>query len=326
MAAAHFDQVWLFDISSSEDNFPKNWQAIASWFNTNASRGIICDGRLLGSYAAPTLPTEGKKLAENYYENLKRAGGGIVLGADHYAFHAGINTVNNLIGLQSFSGYFQSSTLPVDTNSPLMTFPNDMGASIRDDTTTGQVPFGLQPNGRTMYPIAWHTGNPSTPGISTTINSAGSYRVQIISPLAGASFAKGTPVTFSATTTNDVPPSVFEWTSDRDGALGSGSNLVVSSLSPGAHVITVSASEVTNQIAVASIRITVNPSANIATAVEIWWGSQSGTTYQVQWASVLSSNIWQNLGSPIVATGTNTAAFDSTRQATKRFYRVIQPQ
>jgi hypothetical protein len=62
----------------------------------------------------------------------------------------------------------------------------------------------------------------------------------------------------------------------------------------------------------------------IWTAVEIGWESTSGTTYQVQWCSNLTSNDWQNLGVPLVGTdGTNTV-FDSTRGLQHRYYRVME--
>jgi hypothetical protein len=77
-------------------------------------------------------------LIDNYYENLRRLGGGLVLLTDHAefgvgstnslgnGFEIGINEINKLIGVDEFVGYFYAPpyTLKVDTSSPLMSYPN----------------------------------------------------------------------------------------------------------------------------------------------------------------------------------------------------------
>ncbi|MCL5097054.1 MAG: delta-60 repeat domain-containing protein [Candidatus Omnitrophica bacterium] len=62
--------------------------------------------------------------------------------------------------------------------------------------------------------------------------------------------------------------------------------------------------------------------AMIWTAVEIGWNSESNVLYQIQWAPAVDTNTWFNLGEPVTGNGGTNYVFDSTRNATKRFYRV----
>lgn len=62
---------------------------------------------------------------------------------------------------------------------------------------------------------------------------------------------------------------------------------------------------------------------SIYTAVEIAWASQTTNNYQIQWASLLGTNNWFNLGSAVQGTGTTNYFFDSTRSGSQRFYRVL---
>ncbi len=60
----------------------------------------------------------------------------------------------------------------------------------------------------------------------------------------------------------------------------------------------------------------------IAQGVAISWNSVSGMLYQVQWASVLDTNTWNNLGSPVTGNGSTNSVFDPF-QSPQRFYRVV---
>lgn len=64
--------------------------------------------------------------------------------------------------------------------------------------------------------------------------------------------------------------------------------------------------------------------ASIYRAVEIVWTATSGKTYQVQSTLSLDTPIWADFGEPIVGDGTEKSIFDKTRDASKRFYRVIE--
>ena len=233
-----FNQVWVFDLSAGIDNYPAAWQAIADWFNADPTRAIICDGRMISSYWSGRWADEGQKLTENYYENMKLKGGGLLLGTDHDAYQSGINSINDLIGLDRFSGSFSLSRIPVDINSMLMTFPHNMGVDLSDDSSPGQTPYGLQPNGRILYSVAWHGGNHNTPGISSTTEGTAGFHVRIQVPATGSHFYVKQPVTLQAISTNATQPVTYTWSSSIDGELGTGEVLEISTLSVGEHVIT----------------------------------------------------------------------------------------
>jgi len=253
-----FDQVWVFDLSHWLDAYPSDWQAVANWFNQVPNRAIICDARIISSYWRGRHTGEGQLLTQNYYENLKLHGGGLVLGTDHDEFHGGINTLANLLGLEPFTGSFALPFIPVDTQNPLMFYPNSMGGQLYDDSTPGQTPYGLQPNGRILYTVAWHSGNPDTPGISSTIEGEIGFHAEIISPYDGQAFYNEN-IPLTARCTGGTLPCDYVWSSDIDGELGTGETLAVhtSSLSFGPHTITVLASDASSRYDDDLVHITV---------------------------------------------------------------------
>lgn len=245
LQSTNFDQIWVYDLSSAADNYPTDWQAIGDWFNADPSRAIVADGRIISSYWNGRNVSEGARLTENYYENLKLAGGGLLLGTDHNDFQSGINSINDRIGIERFSGNFSLATIPVDTGNPLMNTPNDLGSHLFDDSTPGQTPYGLQPNGRILYSVAWHSGNINTPGISSTIRGEVDLRVEIVSPTSGAQFAEGQHITFTAIATNTTPPVTYAWMARPAGdpqatPIELGSEATVQTLLlPGSYLVTV---------------------------------------------------------------------------------------
>lgn len=70
----------------------------------------------------------------------------------------------------------------------------------------------------------------------------------------------------------------------------------------------------------------VTPSAyaesDIFLAAEVGWLAFAGVSYQVQYADDLLSTNWNNIGDAIVGIGSTNYVFDSTRNSTRRFYRV----
>lgn len=326
-----FDQVWIFDLSYGEDNYTNDWQAIAAWYNSKASLPIICDARMISSYWYGKWPTEGQALSENYYQNLKSRGVGLLLGTDHsfgpftpLTYTAGINSVNDLIGLNHFVSQFSLSNIPVDTNSFLMNTPNNLGTFLSDDSTPGQAPSGLQPNGKMLYTVAWHSGDQHTPGISTTIAKTTGYHIWITSPPGNSTVLTNQTVSFSVAQSDGVPPFTYTWVSDKDGLLGTGSNLLYSGLSQGTHAITVTGVDQANHIDTDSIWLTTSGlNLYIDHAIEIWWPSATGVVYQVQWTPEAAPTNWQNCGPPVAGTGSTNSVFDSTRDKGKRFYRVV---
>ena len=277
LSAHDFDQVWVFDLSSGSDVYPTDWAAISSWYNQDPTRAIVADGRMISSYWSGRWTGEGQSLTENYYENIMLGGGGLVLGTDHSDFQRGINEINAGIGLEPFLGNFSLSRIPVDTNSPLMTSPNNLGSDLFDDSSPGQTPFGLQPSGQILYTVAWHSGNFNTPGISSTIQGSLGFLVEIQSPADGSTQNEGTPVTLSATQRDGVEPVSYMWSSDRDGAIGSGQSLSLSTLSPGTHQITVVSQDSAGGADTDTVTLNINSVvANVQ--VDLDAGSDSGSS------------------------------------------------
>lgn len=239
-----YEQVWVFDLSSYENKHDAAWRAVADWFQAQPKKNVICDARILSSFY-DEIKSEGDKLAENYYQNLEKRGGGLVLGTDHNHFQDGINTVNQLIGLQPFTGKFELEMIPVDISHPLMLSPNNMGPELHDFTTPGQAPYGIQPNGMDLFTVAWHSSNHSTPGISASFdNSPLPPGAEITEPTEGAVFPAGAMVSFKAATTSDNPPVIVKWESNIDGEISHEPEFAIDSLSPGNHQITLTAEDV----------------------------------------------------------------------------------
>jgi len=59
-------------------------------------------------------------------------------------------------------------------------------------------------------------------------------------------------------------------------------------------------------------------------AVDIYWDSSSGTTYQVQSSTDLVDSSWTNIGTSVTATGTSSYVVDWIRDYSKKYYRVVQ--
>ncbi len=258
IAANDYDQIWIFDLATGANAYTSDWQAVIDWFNADNGRPIICDGRIISSYWSGRWTTEGRNLTENYYHNLKIRGGGIFLGTDHSAYNDGINTVNAGIGINPFFGNFTLTYIPVDVTNPLMIAPNDMGTQLFDDSTPGQTPYGLQPNGHILYTVAWHSGNPDTPGISSTIEGSIGFHVEITTPSDGSSFSDEM-ITFTALGSGGDTPYNIEWSSSLDGALGSGDTIMIDSntLTIGTHTITVVGTDAMSRIDDDLIDITI---------------------------------------------------------------------
>ncbi|HNU51307.1 MAG TPA: CARDB domain-containing protein [Verrucomicrobiota bacterium] len=263
LGSAAYDQVWVFDLSSGPDAYPADWQAIADWFAARPAGALICDARSLSSYWKGRAPDEGLRLTENYYENLKEASGGLVLCTDDDQFAGGINEVSRLLGLEPFAGQFNRDRIPVDTRHLLMTHPNDLGPDLSGDSSPGQAPFGLQPNGLILYTVAWHSGDTNAPGISSTLRGDVGFRVLIVSPGTGSQFNEEASVSFNGAVRGGQSPIAYAWRSDVDGPLGTGAALTLTALSPGTHRVTVVAEDAAGAADAASIVVVVRPLAPV---------------------------------------------------------------
>ena len=173
-----YDQVWVYDLFTGSDtsaNQVQNYDNIANWFLGLSEQNLIADGRIISSAPswtnANSMPPEDAWI-QNYATQLDLRDGGLVLGTDHATpgqpsgvFVDGINEINSLIGINPFSSFFGSyptSQALVDSESPL--FISGLGLCrtlpaepcINDNSTTSFAPAGLQPNGTTLTPVAYH--------------------------------------------------------------------------------------------------------------------------------------------------------------------------
>ncbi len=164
-----FDQVWVYDLYQGADNNASqvaNYQNIGSWYNGLGvtQQNLILDGRIISS--ATGLPWHAESdWVQNYVLELMDNGrtGGLFLGTDHSAYQSGINQINAAINITPFTGTLAPTYSVVDTNSPLYsvagTFACPSDASKRciwDNSSPGFAPAGLQANGQTLTPVAYH--------------------------------------------------------------------------------------------------------------------------------------------------------------------------
>jgi len=162
-----YSQVWVYDLVTGPNNNANqlaNYTNIANWYNGLSTKNLITDGRIISS--AGTSWGNEPAWIRNYAAQLAGVGGGMVLGTDHDDYHGGINTINTLININPFSGFYYTPPLEavVDPLSPLYLAslpPCSFDATQRcidDSSSTGFVPTGLQPNGQFLSPVAYHGG------------------------------------------------------------------------------------------------------------------------------------------------------------------------
>ena len=169
-----FDQVFVYDLYHLTDKNAAqvaNYANIATWYNNLTDQNLILDGRIISSDVTWTnangMSSE-ETWIQNYATQLELRGGGLVLGTDHNSFQSGINEINDGIGVNQFTGFFGSyptSQAVVDIESPLFVSGLDSCRAdpstfcINDNSTTGFVATGLQANGQTLTPVAYHGSN-----------------------------------------------------------------------------------------------------------------------------------------------------------------------
>jgi hypothetical protein len=115
--------------------------------------------------------------------------------------------------------------------------------------------------------------------------------VDITQPLSGSKFVQGEPVRFQGegydTSEGVLPGSRLEWSSDLDSVLGTGRELLVTTLSQGTHTITLRASDNQGSSDQESITVIINePPPDLPPAVTITW-PEDGALLPVQWDSDL---------------------------------------
>ncbi len=74
-------------------------------------------------------------------------------------------------------------------------------------------------------------------------------------------------------------------------------------------------------------RLTIVPEFQAVTltnsTLSLTWTTEAGATYQLQYASDLSSSNWINLSGPVTATGATLSTTDSLTNGPQRFYRLM---
>lgn len=162
-----FDQIFVYDLYIGADDTAiqlANYAGIADWYNGLTDQNLILDGRIISSDIAWTTPAETEWI-QNYRDQLDLRNGGLVLGTDHAdAFTFGINTINQLIGIDNFTGFFYElpfealvdplSPLFVPSLQPCTSSPADQ--CINDNSSTSFVATGAQANGQFLTPVAYH--------------------------------------------------------------------------------------------------------------------------------------------------------------------------
>ncbi len=118
-------------------------------------------------------------------------------------------------------------------------------------------------------------GEPGSASVSISVTANTPPVVSISSPPPGTTVTEGETVSLVATATDaedgDLSPQI-DWSSDVDGALGTGASLDVATLSPGPHVLTASVADALGEIGSDITTVTVNvnqpPSVSITNPLE----------------------------------------------------------
>ena len=115
----------------------------------------------------------------------------------------------------------------------------------------------------------------------------------------------GKPWSFEikASDTEDISALRFVYIGSRENAIG----LAFNNFSPSQKLST------TNFLGV----------ARICPAVEIFWATEVGKTYQLQWTAGLGEQ-WHNIGGLVEGTGVEVSVTESKRGSAARMYRVLE--
>jgi len=140
--------------------------------------------------------------------------------------------------------------LALDTPTTALTLTEEMLRS---------VPGGAAVQLKVVTSDGLNTGEDTTTSTLTAANHAPT--AIIASPMPAFRAAPGDPVVLSAQATDwedsEIAEASFSWTSDRDGLLGAGSELVIDSMSAGKHTITLTVTDSGGAHATATVEITI---------------------------------------------------------------------
>ncbi|MFQ5433422.1 MAG: tandem-95 repeat protein [Anaerolineae bacterium] len=161
-------------------------------------------------------------------------------------------------------------------------------------------------------------GLTASDAITITIN--GAPTLTVTSPTSGSNFTEGTAVTFTATATDledgDISANI-SWTSDLDGAIGSGGSFVLSTLSVGTHMITAAVTDSNGFVVQTAVTVTIdaNPTNQAPTIaitgpadggsfVEATVVTLTGVASDAEDGSLNTSIIWTSDKDGPIGTGT----------------------
>jgi hypothetical protein len=163
----------------------------------------------------------------------------------------------------------------------LTTVPLGSSAALNNPNLVGPT-FVADAVGTYVATLVVSDGTTVSAQDSVTITVANNApTVTITSPLTGSSFGFGTSINFVGTATDaedGVLTPAIAWSSDVDGALGTGGSINVTTLTVGEHVITASATDIDDNQSATSINITITNTPPTATNVAITGTPQAGQT------------------------------------------------
>lgn len=170
----------------------------------------------------------------------------------------------------------------VKTRLRVATTPDFTAGLAYDSGAAGEAPYvdkplaGLQPGTTYYYQGAdYDAGGPGAWGAvyELTTIALGQLVVEITAPAHGSTHARGAAITLAGAAhyTGEATPfaGTYHWSSSKDGALGSGATLSVSTLSVGNHLITLTASD-GEQTATAAIVVTISSEATVVIPLNQW--------------------------------------------------------
>lgn len=178
----------------------------------------------------------------------------------------------------------------------------------------------------TVHDVA---GNTTSKTINLTVQSTSNTppTISVLAPAEGSTFAKGTPINFQAIASDaedgDRTPNI-QWTSNINGAIGSGGSFSSSTLYVGTHQIVATVYDTAGNSASALVNVIVQAPANTAPSVSITSPANGasltagasfnllGSANDAEQGTISSSLQWILDGVTTLASGANASAVIST--------------
>lgn len=234
------------------------------WERSGNRMNIGCSN---GAVSLPNQNRDEVQLLRNYVLSIAKQGGGLLLGTDHSTtggaayphqcsggFEGGMNTLAANLGFEGFHGCIYDTSnfaVVVDKDSEVMKGNGNQAGHaycpssnlyLWDDSSTSVVATGIQENGYTMYPVAWH-GTDATTGfaaISSTVRGTVGLLVSIVTPTCGEVFVSGSSIVVFAQVDNfdgDVSDLEYSWKVDGVSVAGTDLTLLLNGLADGFHTV-----------------------------------------------------------------------------------------